>query len=272
MKFYYGGSKNEDYQNLAHSATFQQLCSYLYLHEGTILRDLKKNIPMKNLEKTIDLAIELNLILREERRYRLLFPIVTKELVTAIEKKADFQITLSQLQQSPAAIVAAFEDYEHLMKQDYFYGVIDTIALAEVALFKSDTLQFVSCQLDAKYDTIPSYFEALKQEQLTETNPLYAILGDVDPIYAGLQFAYIIERVVKGKKVRPSIFSRALSLTGILMVNEESSLELKVPLLAHTDEKMKFEKTDLLKWRLLLTSYLAAQNAQTLQFILLNGN
>ncbi|EOT43147.1 DUF1803 domain-containing protein [Enterococcus dispar] len=273
MKFYYGGSKKEAYQNIACNKTFQHLCRYLYQHEQSILRDLKQNITMPDLEKTIDTAIELKLVLRENRRYRLMFPVVSKEMSITITQEDAFQVALKQLrEESPANFLAALNYFYNLTQQDHFYGVMDSISLAGVAVLKSEELTLISGQVEESIRTLPQYFDALTKEQEAEKSDLYAIIGDVDPIYAGTQFAYIIQRVEQRKKVRPSIFTQALIMSEILATDESGTLQLKIPTLTSGGKNLITIPSDVFRWQLLFAKLLEDRKDNFIQYILLTKN
>ena len=272
MKFYYGGNHKEAYQNLAHKPTFQQLCHYLFQHEAAILRDLKKEITNHDLEKTIDTAIKLQLVVRKDRRYRLLFPVVTPALVANIQEEKTFQLALQTLKkESDQNVLTALNYFNNLLEQDYFYGVTDAISFATATKLENEKLHLISCQLKDQTATLPGYFNALKKSELTEENSLYALLGDVELNYALDQFSYIIQRTYQKKKVRPSIFRQALVMTDILAIDDSDNLQLAVPIFDHYGEQVISLADDVFKWQLLFTRFLDFKEMDFLQFIILKG-
>lgn len=271
MRFYYGGNNKKAYQNLVNKATFHSLCHYLYQHEAATLRDLKKEISNRDLEKTIEIAIKLRLLERVDRRYYLRFPIFSQKMVTDLEKEETFQEALEILKKEDSQnLFAELNYFNRLLQTTYFYAVHEEIQLADISELKNDEITLISCQLQGDYTTLPYYFTALREDNtITEEFALYDVLGDVDQDYALNQFSYIIQRIHRGKKVRPSIFSQALLITKILSVDTEGVWQLRTPLLKHYEDNSINLAGDSLKWRLLFTKFLEWKRNDSLQYILL---
>lgn len=81
MNYFYSQNHQQLLSKLVNNAVFPTLIEYLHHHqeEDIILRELKKNFDQPKFEAFLDQLIDENLIKRENRRYKLNFPIFEEE-------------------------------------------------------------------------------------------------------------------------------------------------------------------------------------------------
>ncbi|MGV1139207.1 DUF1803 domain-containing protein [Enterococcus hirae] len=81
MNYFYSQNHQQLLSKLVNNAVFPTLIEYLHHHqeEDIILRELKKNFDHPKFEAFLDQLIDENLIKRENRRYKLNFPIFEEE-------------------------------------------------------------------------------------------------------------------------------------------------------------------------------------------------
>ena len=91
ISYYYSTNNEVKIKQVLEQPMFQPLIDYLFDHqsERIILRKLKAEFPKaEKLEQLLEDLIELQLIERTERNYRLAFPIFDyQQLATTTEKK-----------------------------------------------------------------------------------------------------------------------------------------------------------------------------------------
>lgn len=220
--YYHYPKKNKKLEKLAEDALFQKLVEYLYeKQEAVILRELKVEFPEKRFEKLLDTAISFELIKREERRYTLSFPIFSnQELPDAMSKFLEEAIDLLKSQ----ALNAQIQEINALWREwfaetDYFLATTFPIAFYEKRQAGNENLSFVHFAQEGQYEqNLVDYLLMMEHgdeipERLAD---LEASIGDVNPRYLFDQFEVIFENVQSGKRVRPSIFTKALIATNVV--------------------------------------------------------
>lgn len=201
----YNGSK------LTRQPFFQELIQYLKEHDDVTLRQIKREFPQEqHLERSIENYVQAGYILRENKRYSNAF-----ELLESLDGLTlDSQIFVDD--SSPL--------YQELLAVTFetrLTNQTNAAVLLEKTTITRDSL------------TLSNYFFKLKEKLplSSEQEPLYRLLGDVNPEYA---LKYMTSFLLKfGRKdevaqKRPDIFVQALDLLGYIEKNAEDKYRLKM--------------------------------------------
>ncbi|MGT2924659.1 DUF1803 domain-containing protein [Streptococcus caviae] len=201
----YNGSK------LTRQPFFTALINYLQLHDDVTLRQIKTDFAaVKNLERSIEDYVQAGYILRENKRYSNAF-----ELLKDLDGLAlDSQIFVDD--QS-----SIYQDLQTLTFETCLSNQTNKALIVEKTSISRDSL------------TLSNYFFKLKENLplSSEQEPLYRLLGDVNPEYA---LKYMTSFLLKfGRKdevaqKRPDIFVQALDLLGYIEKNAEDKYRLKM--------------------------------------------
>lgn len=244
MEFYYPKAQVEKYQPIVENSLFLPLVDYMLENsqKQVILRELKKQIPEKGLEKLIDKMIETGLMKREERRYLLNFPVyksVSKKIVQeSAEKVAD---KLRQLAPDKQLLFLGEKLWTYCFESsdDYFYATSLERYFYEKREAGNDTLRFITISQREKWSkTLPNYFVLQKKQREIPQGlmEVATLLGDVNESYYFDQVEMLIERAQVGKlkSKRPNIFLDSLLKMQIL-TKEEEQFRLQVPLIEQSE-------------------------------------
>lgn len=188
---------------------FQQLINYLDQHEEVILREIKREFAqVANLDRSIEEYIKAGYILRENKRYYLQLPL----LEDAAAPELDQEIFVRE--ESPV--------YEQLLARTF-----------ETALTNQTNQAILLEETDFLRDklTLSNYFYKMQHQYplSAEQEPLYAILGDVNPQYAlkyMTSFLLKYDRKSELMQKRRDIFVDSLLVLGYIRQNSAGKYEL----------------------------------------------
>lgn len=188
---------------------FQDLINYLYVNDDVTLRQIKKAFPdMKQLDRALDLYIENGYITRSERRYHLNLPQVD---------------TLEDLQ---------LDEMVFVDDQSTLYQEIKTLRYKTVLTNKINDLQIIEeTDFERQTLTLANYFHKLQHAypMSAEQEPLYQILGDVNPDYALKYLTTFMMKFLRRDLVlqkRPDVFCQSLVTLAYLQEKEEKRYHL----------------------------------------------
>lgn len=251
------------------SPVFLAFCRFI-MEQPTppTLRQIKAVFTEASFSALLERLVAKNVIKRDQRRYQLNFPIYSKKdqiaCLEAFQQAHPFQnqgdiFTGTWLQHA----------CHHQNSLQYFYACDENIPQATIFQVAHPMFQwFTVSQVDWP-KTMPAFFAA-NQRQLTlaDYQELMRLVGDVDVSYYSDQVGVIFERILKHKKVRPSIFLRSLQLTGI--VSSEESPSFLVPhhdtMTEPEDIGLPVERKTLFMERLLLAQMLGESVSQDTLF------
>lgn len=226
MYFYYD-ENNQKLSRLVKQERFTKLVSYLQSQtEKPTLRQLKTEFSENDFEKFLEQAIDFGLIIRNERRYQIGFPIYNDAQDGERLKKyrKDFDGLDCEGQQS---FLAALID--GLSSEEVFFAVAEDLPMGVWDFAGNERMGFYSLSLAKETrSNLIQYFVDKKDVDYQPTNTIWeALIGDVDETYFFDQVEVILEKVTEGKKVRPTIFLQALQQQKLL--SDKEPLQLLVP-------------------------------------------
>lgn len=255
MNYFYS-PKNKVYQKLVANPLFSPIITYLNEQsEPVILRELKKVFPQQKFEHFLDQLIEAELILREERRYKLNFPIFTGDEAVYQEIIADqvqrLSEQLSELSQIEQQFIVGETLWSTCFAEDskVFYGYEgEKEETTRKTTAGNESYEFVSISTTGNFPvTLANYFfvQKNKPHQYPNFLPLATLLGDVNEAYYFDQVEVIIERVRlnKFKNRRPNIFLESLIQTKTIQA--EPTFELLLPVLEREKELTAIQFTEI---------------------------
>lgn len=178
---------------------FLDLVNYLDSENDVTLRQLKKafsHIP--NLDRKLDTYIKEGFVSRANRRYQLMLP----ALPDWSELRLDQMLLLSTT--SPF--------YQTLQELEF---------VTELCNQTNECLILEKTRFERQELSLSNYFYKLKNgyKLSPEQEPLYALLGDVNPEYALKYMSSFLLKCLKKdsfKQKRPDIFCQALLILGYL--------------------------------------------------------
>ena len=242
--YYYHQSKyDQQFHSLVNDNLFQEIVDFFIKHgdEQVILRQLKAAIKTeKNLDLFLDKMIQLNVLSRYDRHYRLSFPIYDLK---------DYLVTLPNTVHKCIEEIKK-EEFHYLIaflgerlwtecetKENYFFGIIDnknSTSFYTKRVIGDKELNMVTLQTQTENNlSIPTYFYALSLPKVPENyHPLQKILGDVNQEYFFGQVKKIIKKTQKNKNSskRRDIFEESLLLTKDLTIKNQK-ISLVTPLI-----------------------------------------
>lgn len=216
MKFFYS-PHFRSLQPILESSKFHELVEELLnSQEPPTLRALKSKFTDGSFDKILDRLIAEKLIIRQERRYYLGFPIYTEHDQQQIQVSDDFyQAARNWSTQEIAGFIKSFAASS--VENKYFYGCQQGVEQGAVYALSHEQFQLISYSETQWPPTLPAFFEANEQlRTLAIYDELMDLIGDVDPVYYLDQVSVILERIRKNKKVRPSIFLESLQRVEII--------------------------------------------------------
>ncbi|OJG93703.1 hypothetical protein RV17_GL001345 [Enterococcus thailandicus] len=254
MNYFYS-PKNKVYQKLVADPLFSPVITYLNEQpEPVILRELKKVFPQRKFEHFLDQLIEAGLILREERRYKLNFPIFTENEASYQEIIANqvqrLSEQLSKFSQVEQQFIVGETLWSTCFEEDNqaFYGYEGEGETTRKTIAGNEDYQFVSISTTENFPvTLANYFFVQKNKPTQFPNffSLATLLGDVNESYYFDQVEVIIERVRlnKFKNRRPNIFLESLIQTKTIQA--EPTFELLLPVLESKKELTAIQFTEI---------------------------
>lgn len=203
---------------------FQSLINYLDTHDDVILRQIKRDFPeVKHLERQLEDYVQAGYILRQDRRYTLNLPFL---------EKAE-QASLDQM---------VFLQTDSLVYQDLMALRFET----RLGNSTNEAILLEQTGFDRADLTLANYFYKLRAEEpiSPEQEPLYAILGDVNPDYA-LKYmtSFLLKFARKDlvKQRRQDIFVEGLRVLGYIDRVDEETYALK---LSFDKDRLVFKAID----------------------------
>lgn len=238
MHYFYSGEMPE----LLKNSNFEKLTDFLQEQPTVTLRQLKTVFPEKNFERFLDQMIQLGFVRREDRRYSLDFPIY-EEKIPLVEI-----LGLQEERLETADLVRiCYEVIEALKQRTYFFALTDKQRLP-MYFEAGNQIRFYSVLYQRNSCALPVYFTN-NREGRTEKNPLelQQLIGDVNEEYFFDQVEVILERSNKQRKIRESIFLKALLETQIL---QEETNQVRVPVISSEKESFGLELDSIPTFRL----------------------
>ena len=256
MNYFYSQNHQQLLSKLVNNAVFPTLIEYLHHHqeEDIILRELKKNFDQPKFEAFLDQLIDENLIKRENRRYKLNFPIFEEETYQKEIEEAAAQIlqAISHLSQTEKQLVMGNECWQEcfVSNSTYFYATLEDLIPVTRQVAGNENYRFVSLNYHNKLSySLANYFY-LQKKQLpvpSEFLKLVELIGDVNETYYFDQVEVIIERIQaqKYKNRRSSIFFDSLILSNTVKVvktNDQLNYQLALPLVKTANSRRQLPK------------------------------
>lgn len=265
MRFYYFGNDRQ-IKKLINDPLFKKISSYLYQNPNIILRQLKAVFSEENVEKTLEAAVKLQLISREERRYRLRFAVYDSAGLENMRQSPEFNQEQEKLfsldkhnQQSIAYLMM-----KGISQLDDVFAIVDGPMLAKLGEVGNQRLEFVTLYLEEEIPLdLAAYFNEEARSQIGVLQPLTATIGDVDPVYFFDQIEVILERAAAGKKIRDSIFYQALRISGVL----DEADQLQLPIMNVAESELQLPLDVGVESLLLISDWLHHQNSNVSRFI-----
>lgn len=218
-------------------AFFQQL--YLLLStssEAPTLRQIKAAVDEPKVEKTLDYFIKEKIISRVNKRYFLTLPTI----------KEDDEDLLASIAQELIENLGNYSKEQQILHIEALYqriGQQPPVKIAEeypmliLHSIETDLLKVLSFEKERWAFNLPNYFQAQRIPiKKSEFEAITAVIGDVNPNYYLDQIFVLVEKLMKGQKVRESIFLKSLELLGI--VQREATFSLTVPVIQLTSQTM----------------------------------
>lgn len=221
MEWIYQTDHDEQLAKLADQPLASELVEFLEANPNCILREIKAFFSDRKVEEVLEEMIQLKLVERQNRRYRLLLPIL-KELPTfnmnaLLDQVLAIMGELSLAEQQ-ALIVGDLWELLFVKNSRYCYGKEFTMDYWQRYELNSPGLAMVALN-HGRSDSLPEYFY-LQEKSRQLISPVHQqlakLIGDVDVAYFLDQIDYYIKKLIKGKlKPQDNIFIDSLFLTGI---------------------------------------------------------
>jgi hypothetical protein len=260
MKFFYSSHYQKN-QKLIQSELFNELILYLVKHQPPILRELKQKFPQKDFEKKLDQLIEVGVIERNNRRYHLGFTIYSKE-----DQQQRRQVLQGVAPKSLPEVLSLLGQ-PRSDEAKFFYACEEDVLQGYAHFLVHESFTLLSLSQEKWPMTIPAYFAANRQLlSLPVYQEMLDIIGDVDEVYYLDQVSVIFERVMKQRKIRPSIFLTSLVKYTVLTETHQFNLPLVNP--ETIREEKEFAEMTEFDRRTLLADYL--ENVDGLQNLLIS--
>lgn len=245
--YYHSPQQTKQYNHLLNQSLFFPLVTFMYEHreERIILRQLKAAFATEaKLEQFLSEMIDCQLIIRENRQYRLNFPIYTAAEVASLPLAEDelpkFKGTVTE---QLFWLAESFWPQVFPEEEDYFFGVSGGPSFYQKQRLASAQLSTITLEKEkTEVPTMPRYFDYLgKEEALPEAfSALYDLLGDVNPEYYLSQARRVIKQALRGRKVStvPNIFQESLHLTQVITIDQDH-LKLLLPVATEQAEPLE---------------------------------
>lgn len=228
---------NEANQKLAaklQSPIFKELILLMETSlEALTLRQIKEKMMDPKIEKILDDLIKEQVVLRENKRYYLNLAVVSQTSNCEVNRVAsDFVLSLANYSNDRKMLIIE-SMYQAI---DFETPIILTqdIPIVYVETVETDLLKVISFTNQPWAYSLPNYFKN-QELQMTrlEFSALDQLLGDVDPIYFLDQVFVIVEKIIRGERIRKSIFLTALEKFGYVGFDEKWLL--RVPVIQESD-------------------------------------
>lgn len=225
---------NQKLQALLQNTVFQELLVFMETSaEAPTLRKIKEKIAHPKIEKILDDSIKEQVILRENKRYYLNLAVVNQSFNQEVDQVAsDFVLSLANYSNDRKMLIIE-SMYQAI---DFETPIILTqdIPIVYVETVETDLLKVISFTNQPWAYSLPNYFKN-QELQMTrlEFSALDQLLGDVDPIYFLDQVFVIVEKIIRGERIRKSIFLTALEKFGYVGFDEKWLL--RVPVIQESD-------------------------------------
>lgn len=220
---YHGVSKA--IQKAVQLPLFVPLARYLTVHHAVTLRELKKEfVAFEPLEKQLEVLIDANLVMRENRRYTL----AVAELKFDDEKKAEvanWKRVLSAATKATQAALLVDSLVQELESSSYLFLANQPLVSAQS--FGNHTFQLVTLNGIQTAISLPNYFLAQQKGNVSaDFSKLEHLIGDVHPEFFANQVGLVLEQAETGKiRKRNTIFFQSLVQTEVL--NHEGQLVIE---------------------------------------------
>lgn len=245
ITIYYPEKEGKEWRNLLRNPLFEVIYDYILTHENCILRELKRDIQDKGLEKTLDLMIDLKIVARDNRRYSIL--IVPKsewnEQKSVIDLPKDrfskeewtvgfFEYLLSH--------PFKFKDVLFVERDSDLQKAINQFPIAQRLKEEKGLLVFHSfSQKSLERHTIGNFFERVEKNlPLTKKQQaVYQLFGDASPDYVLRAFGVWLLKFLKKDIVtfrRQEIFLQALVEFDYMEQVDDRNYRLCVPYLENS--------------------------------------
>lgn len=195
---------------LTRQPLFQKLINYLDQQDDVILREIKREFAdFPNLDRFIEECIKAGYIRRENKRYY--------QQVPLLENLANLSLDQEVFIRDDSPL---YQELLDLSFETRLSNQTNTAILLEQTDFQRDKL------------TLANYFYKMQRQYplSEEQEPLYAILGDVNPEYA-LKYmtSFLLKYVRKDELMqkRRDIFVDSLVILGYIRQNEGGKYELQ---------------------------------------------
>ena len=195
---------------LTRQPLFEKLINYLDQHNDVILREIKREFSgFPNLDRFIEECIKAGYIRRENKRYY--------QQVTLLDNLENLALDQEVFIRDDSPIYQEFLD---LRFETRLANQTNAAILLEKTDFQRDQL------------TLSNYFYKMQhQYPLSEAQqPLYAVLGDVNPEYALKYMTTFLLKYVRKDELmqkRRDIFVDSLVILGYIRQNEAGKYELQ---------------------------------------------
>ena len=195
---------------LTRQPLFEKLINYLDQHNDVILREIKREFAgFPNLDRFIEECIKAGYIRRENKRYY--------QQVTLLDNLENLALDQEVFIRDDSPIYQEFLD---LRFETRLANQTNAAILLEKTDFQRDQL------------TLSNYFYKMQhQYPLSEAQqPLYAVLGDVNPEYALKYMTTFLLKYVRKDELmqkRRDIFVDSLVTLGYIRQNEAGKYELQ---------------------------------------------
>ena len=189
---------------------FEKLITYLDQHNDVILRAIKREFAgFPNLDRFIEECIKVGYIRRENKRYYQQLPLLDNLENLTLDQEVFIR------DDSPL-----YQEFLDLCFETLLTNQTNAAILLEKSDFQRDKL------------TLSNYFYKMQhQYPLSEAQqPLYAVLGDVNPEYALKYMTTFLLKYVRKDELmqkRRDIFVDSLVILGYICQNEAGKYELK---------------------------------------------
>lgn len=195
---------------LTRQPLFEKLITYLDQHNDVILREIKRKfVGFPNLDRFIEECIKAGYIRRENKRYYQQLPLLDNLKNLTLDQEIFIR------DDGPL-----YQEFLDLRFETLLTNQTNAAILLEKTDFQRDKL------------TLSNYFYKMQhQYPLSEAQqPLYAVLGDVNPEYALKYMTTFLLKYVRKDDLmqkRRDIFVDSLVILGYIRQNESGKYELQ---------------------------------------------
>ena len=195
---------------LTRQPLFEKLIAYLDQHNDVILREIKREFAdFPNLDRFMEECIKAGYIRRENKRYYQQVPLLENLENLSLDQEIFIR------DDSPI-----YQELLNLRFETQLANQTNAAILLEKTNFQRDKL------------TLSNFFYKMQRQYplSEEQEPLYAILGDVNPEYALKYMTTFLLKYVRKDELlqkRRDIFVDSLVILGYIRQNEAGKYELK---------------------------------------------